>query len=637
MKRNKFTIRYIVLICSWVLGMSSCDFLDVIPDNVPNIDHAFSDKVAAEKYLFTCYNQLPQQAAPSNDPAMLASNEMYTYHGEAEMGQALLGLITGGLNSGDPLYDCWSGSNNGRVLYQAIRRCNTFLAKVGDVYDLEYSDRQRWIAEVKFLKAYYHFYLLRMYGAIPIVDKNIEVGEDIETMHLYRQPLDSCIHYIDNLLREAVPFLPIKIMKEATELGRITQPIALAVRAQLWMTVASPLFNGNPDYAGIKDERGVELFPVSEDLKKWEIAAQACKNAIDTALLAGHELYKLPSDPFPLNDVFRQELSLRMIIYDRWNKETIWGQTKFNENEMSHLCMPPLTTTMRDRVSGRFVPTFDLVEEYYTKNGVPIDEDNDFPYDQRYTQKAATENDKWYVREGETTIKLHYDREPRFYASIGFDRGIWFGQGKTDINNYNDLLVVKSRYREKCGFVGNKYYSITGYFSKKLVDYRAIVSDETALTQEDVPFPAIRLADLYLMYAEALNEVKAKPDDEVFEYIDMVRERAGLEGVEKSWTEHSKRPDKFRSKEGMREIIHRERMIELAMEGHTFWDIRRWKEAEKYLNVPIRGWNIKKDNADEFYKQTFLLQRVFGKKNYLWPVKDQEIRNNPKLVQNYGW
>lgn len=219
----------------------------------------------------------------------------------------------------------------------------------------------------------------------------------------------------------------------------------------------------------------------------------------------------------------------------------------------------------------------------------------------------------------------------------GFDRGIWFGQGKTDINNYNDLLVVKSRYREKCGFIGNRFYSITGYFSKKLVDYQAIVSDDVAMTQDAVPFPSIRLADLYLLYAEALNETKQSPDDEVFEYIDKVRERAGLDGVEKAWTEHSKRPDKFRSKEGMREIIHRERLIELAMEGHAMWDLRRWKEAEEWYNRPVRGWNINKEEAEEFYKQVYLLQRVYSKKNYLWPIKDDEIRNNPKLIQNYGW
>ena len=634
MKRHTINLITLGLL---LLSVSSCNYLDVIPDNVPNIDHAFADRDAAEKYLFTCYNRLPRHGSASNDPAMLGGHEMYTYHGEAEMSQELLGLINGTQSSGTPLYNCWNGETSAQGLYQAIRVCNTFLEKIDEVYDLKLTERKRWVAEVKFLKAYYHFYLMQMYGAIPIVDRNMEVGEDISKLRLYREPLDSCIHYVNNLINEAIPDLPLNIANEATELGRITQPIALAVRAKLWMLAASPLFNGNPDYAHIKDERGVALFKTTEDPTLWLKAAQACKAAIDTAHLAGAELYRLETDPMPLNDVFRQELTLRMTIYERWNKETIWGLTTFNPGEMSHLCMPPLTTTMRDRASGRFVPTFDLVESYYSNHGVPIEEDKDYDYNGRYSLQTASEKDKWYIKEGEETVKLHFDREPRFYASIGFDRGIWFGQGKTDINNYNDLLVVKSRYREKCGFIGNRFYSITGYFSKKLVDYQAIVSDDVAMTQDAVPFPSIRLADLYLLYAEALNETKQSPDDEVFEYIDKVRERAGLDGVEKAWTEHSKRPDKFRSKEGMREIIHRERLIELAMEGHAMWDLRGWKEAEEWYNRPVRGWNINKEEAEEFYKQVYLLQRVYSKKNYLWPIKDDEIRNNPKLIQNYGW
>lgn len=216
-------------------------------------------------------------------------------------------------------------------MYQAIRVCNTFLEKIDEVYDLKLTERKRWVAEVKFLKAYYHFYLMQMYGAIPIVDRNMEVGEDISKLRLYREPLDSCIHYVNNLINEAIPDLPLNIANEATELGRITQPIALAVRAKLWMLAASPLFNGNPDYAHIKDERGVALFKTTEDPTLWLKAAQACKAAIDTAHLAGAELYRLETDPMPLNDVFRQELTLRMTIYERWNKETIWGRRLLRE------------------------------------------------------------------------------------------------------------------------------------------------------------------------------------------------------------------------------------------------------------------------------------------------------------------
>ena len=316
-------------------------------------------------------------------------------------------------------------------------------------------------------------------------------------------------------------------------------------------------------------------------------------------------------DPVTLNDEMRQELELRMILFDKWNSETIWGATNADPYWMASLTMPQLNTDLDGSYSARrkFVPTLHVVETYYTKNGVPIDEDPEFAYDNRYEVRQATSNEKWQIREGEYTARLHFDREPRIYTPM--------------------------RKGEACG-IKQHFYSATGYFCKKLHDYRTI-ADKNNFTYEQVPFPAIRLADLYLLYAEALNETKQSPDDEVFEYIDKVRERAGLDGVEKAWTEHSKRPDKFRSKEGMREIIHRERLIELAMEGHAMWDLRRWKEAEEWYKRPLRGRNINKEEAEEFYKQVYLLQRVYSKKNYLWPIKDDEIRNNPKLIQNYGW
>ena len=152
-----------------------------------------------------------------------------------------------------------------------------------------------------------------------------------------------------------------------------------------------------------------------------------------------------------------------------------------------------------------------------------------------------------------------------------------------------------------------------------------------------MPFPAIRLADLYLLYAEARNEVLGAPDDSVYLYVDRIRERAHLKGVVESWAQHSVYSSKPTSQTGMREIIHQERMIELAMEGQRFWDIRRWKEASDYFNRPIRGWNIKGTTMEDFYNITLIEKRSFNKKDYLWPYSTQELINNPSLEQNYGW
>jgi len=171
-----------------------------------------------------------------------------------------------------------------------------------------------------------------------------------------------------------------------------------------------------------------------------------------------------------------------------------------------------------------------------------------------------------------------------------------------------------------------------------MIHYLSSVPDNSdQFTQHRYAFPIIRLADLYLMYAEALNEWKATPDQEVYEYIDKVRARTGLEGVVKSWQKHSLTPDKPKNKEGMREIIRRERMNELAFEGVRFWDLKRWKLAETYLNKPIRGLNIMGETAQDFYQVKTVYQLKYAKKDYLWPIKQSVLLRNKNLVQNLNW
>ena len=147
----------------------------------------------------------------------------------------------------------------------------------------------------------------------------------------------------------------------------------------------------------------------------------------------------------------------------------------------------------------------------------------------------------------------------------------------------------------------------------------------------------IRLADLYLLYSEALNEYFDNPDEEVFEYIDKVRKNAGLEGVVSSWNS-SLNPGRPFEKVEMRKIIQQERLIELAFEGQRFWDIRRWKLADKYWTVAPRGWNQQGKTLDDYYQVVYLGKpRKFFPREYLWPVSIYDLRINNNLVQTFGW
>ena len=167
----------------------------------------------------------------------------------------------------------------------------------------------------------------------------------------------------------------------------------------------------------------------------------------------------------------------------------------------------------------------------------------------------------------------------------------------------------------------------------------SVPNENSNISIYEYAFPIIRLADLYLMYAEALNEWKAVPDNEVYEYVDMVRARTGLEGVVDSWSKYAiaSATDKPLTQEGMREIIRQERMNELAFEGIRFWDLRRWKLAKEYMNQPIRGLNIFGETHEDFYKIQNVYQLNFGNKDYLWPIRQNVLMKNSNLVQNPGW
>ncbi len=272
---------------------------------------------------------------------------------------------------------------------------------------------------------------------------------------------------------------------------------------------------------------------------------------------------------------------------------------------------------------------------------MPIDEDNTYDYANRYTTDLTpATGHKFYVQPGFRTAKLNLNREPRFYANLGFDGGYWFGNNEDATlkpSENNSALFMKQGQRS--GKVGSLRYTMTGYWAKKPCNYKSVFN-ASKLTFEPFryAFPIIRLADIYLLYAEALNESMEAPDASVYEYIDKVRARAGLKGVVESWTNYSKYgAAPTTTKDGMREIIHRERAIELCFEGKQFWDIRRWKTAIKSMNTTVFGWNVDANTEGDYYRIIPLADISFSTKNYLWPIRSYDLRINKNLVQNPYW
>src|SRR5690606_39521541 len=154
----------------------------------------------------------------------------------------------------NPRLNYWDGGNGGKSLFQALRDCNIFLENIGEVPGMQDAERKRWIAEVKFLKAYYHYYLVRMYGPIPIIRKNLPISASVSEVQVKREPVDSVFHYITELVDEAIPDLPLTIQNENDELGRITRLVAASGKAVVLVEAVSPLFNGN-DNIELKNRR----------------------------------------------------------------------------------------------------------------------------------------------------------------------------------------------------------------------------------------------------------------------------------------------------------------------------------------------------------------------------------------------
>lgn len=172
-------------------------------------------------------------------------------------------------------------------------------------------------------------------------------------------------------------------------------------------------------------------------------------------------------------------------------------------------------------------------------------------------------------------------------------------------------------------------YSYTGYAVKK---YTPVLADFGDMWNSGLNIPVIRYAEVLLTYAEAKIESN-QIDNTVYDAIDEIRVRAGMPKVDQS---------KYNTQSTMRELIRRERRIELAMEGLRWYDVQRWKIADEVMNGPVYGPRLGTVNpADGSLTLTaeriVSEQRIFDPKNYLWPIPQREIDINKNLPQNSGY
>ena len=153
------------------------------------------------------------------------------------------------------------------------------------------------------------------------------------------------------------------------------------------------------------------------------------------------------------------------------------------------------------------------------------------------------------------------------------------------------------------------------------------------------PFPMMRVAELYLIAAEAWNEYEG-PGKNAYDNLNVVRKRAGIPDVEESW-EMARDKGKYKRQDGLREIIQREWNIEFAFEGYRFWNVRRWKTAPMELNDKLYGWNVAGNTAQKFYNggRPIVVKsdnKFVAPRDYFWPIRSEEVLISG-CRQNLGW
>lgn len=589
---------------------ASCkkDFLNKAPDDDLTIDKVFGNRDYAQNFLSNIYASLPkEQRQVDNDtkgnPYIGASDEMDQFYAPSFSNSMNAGSWNP-TSYGNNLPDPWTEN------YNAIRKTNIFIENIDKVpLDDFFTEalRSRFKGEAIFLRAYFHFLLIRVYGPVPISDHTIPLTADLKSIR--RDPIDKCVAFITSECDKAAALLPARITSDI-DYGRPAKSVCLALKARTLLYMASPLWNGNPDYTGLVDDKGTHLFP-GFAASRWQDAANAAKACIDQTEAAGYGLYTSAT-----NDPVK---NYQEIFYVNNNKEAFFSYNAglFNDHDVYSEPLSLLGFTLN-------APTQDLVDDYEMANGTrPItgynaDHTPIINPQSGYTETGFTADADPGGKYVAGTSNMYVNRDPRFYATIHFSGDIW----KSRTNGLE--FWFNGADGKKAAGSGN--YSKTGYLVKKLCNpsfvWRPVVQ---SVLRTWVLF---RLGEQYLNYAEALNEAQG-PVGDVYRYVNLIRARSGMPGLPAGL-----------SQSDMRERIRHERRIELAFETQRYFDCHRWKIAEQTDNTYIYGMNIlagtsKTDPA--FFVRTIVEKRVFEKKHYLWPMQKRETDKNPNLVQNPGW
>jgi len=634
---------YIAFLSTLILFTSCSDFLDKMPDDQKTMDMVWESQKETEAYLYNIYSQLPDERIMWEFcPYIAISDEMDIIWDRYDASK----MNVGSWNPTTNYYDRWGD------YYKAIKASFIFENNVDKCYELDNTLKTQYKAEVKFLRGFYYWLLLRQYGPFVLLEEDSDQNDD---WNLYtRTPYDQCVEYICRMMDEAQADLPADWrVTNRNWMGKPDQMACKAVKAQVLHMAASPQWNGNADYNNFKNQDGTPLTNTVYDVEKWRKAATAAHEVIVAAeaTVGGAQERKLYRNDEHGDITFSAYKSVQDVHLVKWNCEYLWGTTTSNFDNVE------VHATPRPGGWSGLGATQRVVDAFYMFDGKTIEDPSSMYVE---TGFASTAHPNW-TNDDVTEIRkrmnwghraeewnMYANREARFYASIIYngrplpqvsdeDRDIYSS------NNNKDGWGRVELYNKGMSGAEGADHSTTGYLVFKFVNPGSNVYRRQGSEWRQTTY--IRLAEIYLNYIEALNEYDPSHPD-IKKYWDLIRDRAGLPSIFTTYPAIQGDRDK------QLEYIIRERQVELCFEGDRYFTTRRrlmshqtdtQRPVDRRMygdNGAVYGLNILSGNdfsSTGFYNRTVVENRVFEKKMYLFPITQYEMDRNKSMVQNPGW
>lgn len=499
-----------------------------------------------------------------------------------------------------------------KAAWYGIRKANLGLENMDLMTAATQEEKNTIKGQLLFFRGWLHFQLMQYFGGLPYIDHAIAADQP---MTLPRETCQACAEKAAKDFREAAELLPIDWDKSSVgrnTLGkngfRINKITALAYEGKSLLWAASPLVKNCDDKMNVNGNASTYDY----DTNYAQQAAEALGELL-ALVETGQTQYKLV-DFADYSDLFytwnknmlppgSTENILRDIPADAWQNSHFGVFTEFGGSILT---------------GGKAAsqPTANYVNYYGMKNGLPLD-DPESGFDPTHPWK---------------------NRDPRFYHDIVYD-GVKVVEGaiEPDANRYANLYTGGT-YRDDIN------ESRTGYLLYKFIPMIANNYDMGSTYNKlyiDVPY--LRLADCYLMYAEACAAVggataSAKCSLTALDAVNKIRERAGVAGVAAKFTGNK---DKFMDE------VRRERAVELAFEGHRFNDLRRWllldkapynkKTSQEFVRAGEFDPKNPQNTEVSGFKEKTILTRHFTSKHWWMPLKKKDTSIYPEMFQNPGW